>query len=176
MPKVIENLRERILAHAKSELLEKGYDALNIRAVAKECGIAVGTMYNYYPSKEMLAAFIMMDDWRDELERMRAACSRSLSVEEALSALYDGVTAFSSLYRSVWSGYNFSQSAKSEYGARHNLLVLQLAECLKPVLERFPAAEIDGFDVFLAENVLICTGGSELKFDEFKRIVNRILK
>ena len=176
MPKVIENLRERILERAKAELLEKGYDTLNIRAVAKECGIAVGTMYNYFPSKEMLAAFIMMDDWTRELERMRAACSQALSVHEALAALYDGVMAFSSVYRSVWSGYNFSQNAKSEYGARHNMLVLQLAECLKPALERFPAEDVNGLDVFLAENVLVCAGNSELKFDAFARIVSRILK
>ena len=51
MPKVIENLQERILACARVLLLEQGIDGLNIRAVASACGVAVGMVYNYYGSK-----------------------------------------------------------------------------------------------------------------------------
>jgi len=62
MPKRIENLRENILACAKKEMLAQGFDALNIRNVARGCGIAVGTVYNYFPSKDMLAAAVMLED------------------------------------------------------------------------------------------------------------------
>ena len=42
MPKRIENLKETILQHARQILLEEGYGALTMRAVAARCGIAVG--------------------------------------------------------------------------------------------------------------------------------------
>lgn len=55
MPKVIENLQERILACARVLLLEQGIDGLNIRAVASACGVAVGMVYNYYGSKDQFS-------------------------------------------------------------------------------------------------------------------------
>lgn len=70
MPKVIENLQERILACARVLLLEQGIDGLNIRAVASACGVAVGTVYNYYGSKDQLIASIMLQNW---LQSMREA-------------------------------------------------------------------------------------------------------
>lgn len=176
MPKIIKNLRSSILKCAKDELLEKGYDALNIRAVARECGIAVGTVYNYFPSKETLAAHIMMEDWARELERIRLGCELAQSVSEALRALYDGVTAFYAIYRSVWEGYNFSAGAKSAYGSRRNMLVRQLADCVSAALERFAPSREDGFDIFVAENALVCAGGSLMTFESFERIAARAVQ
>ena len=175
MPKVIENLRESILTAAKAELLRSGYDALNIRSVAADCGIAVGTVYNYFPSKDMLAAAVMLGDWLVTLDSMRLACQNATSVTDALDRLYDGVTAFRGVYRSVWAGYTFSEDAKTEYGKRHNLLVRQLADCLLPVLQRAGAADADGTAVFLAENLLVCAGESEMKYQSFLDIAKKIL-
>ncbi len=175
MPKRIENLRENMIKCAKAELLAHGYDALAIRSVAQGCGIAVGTVYNYFPSKDMLVAAVMLEDWLTTLERMRARCRRAASLRGALTALYEGVTAFSNIYRSVWAGYSFSASARSEFGERHNLLVRQLADCVKPALQRFGADETPGMDVFLAENILICDSNSEMTFELLLRIATRIL-
>ena len=63
MPKRIENLQENILRQAKPLMLESGYEALAMRDVAARCGIAVGTLYNYFPSKEALAGGVMLEDW-----------------------------------------------------------------------------------------------------------------
>ena len=63
MPKIIINAREEILKEAKRQLLENGYSATTIRSVAKATGIATGTVYNYFPSKDMLLASFMMEDW-----------------------------------------------------------------------------------------------------------------
>ena len=175
MPKRIENLRENILACAKKEMLAQGFDALNIRNVARGCGIAVGTVYNYFPSKDMLAAAVMLEDWLVTLGGMREKCAAAGSLTEALRALYDGVTAFSSVYRSVWAGYSFSADARSEFGKRHKLLVRQLADCIRPALERFCAGDTQDMDIFLAENILICDGNAEMDFGLLLRIAKRLL-
>ena len=174
LPKLIENLRENILAAAKAELLARGYSSLNIRGVAKECGIAVGTVYNYFPSKDMLAASVMLSDWLPALERARAACASAANVPEALSALYGEIEAYYCVYRSVWEGYTFTGSGKTEYSKRHLQLVTQLAGCLRPALERLGVAPAKDMAIFLAENVLICAGNSDMTFDMLMRILGRI--
>ena len=97
------------------------------------------------------------------------------SHSEALGALYAAVSDFSAIYRSVWAGYTFPDSAKSEYARYHNLLVKQIAGCIMPVLFRCGAADADALSVFLAENVLVCTNGSAMTFDEFLRIAEKLL-
>ena len=56
MPKIIENLEKRLIAEAKRQIAESGYGATTIRSVAKGCNVGVGTVYNYFPSKDALIA------------------------------------------------------------------------------------------------------------------------
>ena len=67
MPKILENIREKAVAEAREELLGEGYRAMTIRRVAEQLGIGVGTLYNYFPSKEYLAAAVMLEDWQEEI-------------------------------------------------------------------------------------------------------------
>ncbi len=48
MPKIIENLRERLLAEAKRQVMESGYANTTVRSIAKACGVGTGTVYNYF--------------------------------------------------------------------------------------------------------------------------------
>ena len=173
MPKVIENLRETILQQARSLLLESGYDAFTMRAAAARCGIAVGTLYNYFPSKESLAGGVLLEDWRAELAQMEAECAAAPGLNEGLAALYQGVMRFSAPYRGIWAGYGFAGSQSLDFARRHRLLVRQLAGCLAPLLRRMPAVPPQT-DLFLAENVLLCAGSSEMDFAAFCAIAQRI--
>ena len=56
MPKIIENLLENLLAETRRELLDSGYESINIRTIAKNCHTAVGTVYNYFPSKDIFGS------------------------------------------------------------------------------------------------------------------------
>ena len=44
--------QEEILEHALKIAIEEGVDKVSIRKLATSCGIAVGSMYNYYKDKE----------------------------------------------------------------------------------------------------------------------------
>ena len=50
MPKIIENLKDRLLQEAQRQMDQCGFGALTLRGIAKGCGVGVGTVYNYYPS------------------------------------------------------------------------------------------------------------------------------
>lgn len=61
MPKKINALREKLLMCAREILVGRGYSELTIRAIATECGVVPGTIYNYFPSKEKLVESVMLD-------------------------------------------------------------------------------------------------------------------
>ena len=71
MPKIIENVREILLLEARRQAKEKGYGAVTLLSVANECGIGTGTVYNYFPSKDMLIASFILEDWEKILSAMR---------------------------------------------------------------------------------------------------------
>lgn len=58
-----KNYREIILAEAKNIAIEQGISNINIRAVAKNSGIAIGTVYNYFPSKGDLLVAVIEEFW-----------------------------------------------------------------------------------------------------------------
>lgn len=57
--------KEEILQVCRELIRQQGWDALNIRAVAKACGVSVGTIYNYFCSKDDLIAASVESIWHD---------------------------------------------------------------------------------------------------------------
>lgn len=55
--------RSAIIAAARILASEKGLSNLNMRDVAKSCGISIGSVYNYFPSKADLIIAIIEDIW-----------------------------------------------------------------------------------------------------------------
>lgn len=62
--------KERILSSAKEIALRQGISKINIRAVAKNCGIASGTVYNYFPSKGDLLVTVIKNFWEDAFKNI----------------------------------------------------------------------------------------------------------
>ncbi|MEM7620814.1 MAG: TetR/AcrR family transcriptional regulator [Pseudomonadota bacterium] len=60
MPKIVdkEEMQDKIRAHAMRAFIQEGYHATTIDTVAKQAGIAKGTVYLYFESKEQLALSI----------------------------------------------------------------------------------------------------------------------
>jgi AcrR family transcriptional regulator len=59
--KISEEKRERILTVAAGEFAKNGFKAANINLIAKKAGISIGSMYDYFSSKEDL--FLTVADY-----------------------------------------------------------------------------------------------------------------
>ena len=84
---------EEILAAARALLLEKGTGALTMRSVAAACGVAVGSIYNYFPSKGALVGTTIESVWTEIFRPFTAAPAYSSFADCAaalLAALADG--------------------------------------------------------------------------------------
>lgn len=129
MPKIIENLTQRLLEETRAQCEELGYSAMTIRSVAKGCGVGVGTVYNYYPSKDALIAAVVMTDW---VECMKPTLVQHENLEEALRSGYDGLRSFigknERLFRDEGAMMLFSGSG-SQY---HKLVCKELEHLILP--------------------------------------------
>ncbi|WP_343208176.1 TetR/AcrR family transcriptional regulator [Anaerolentibacter hominis] len=57
--------REELLGIARKIAFTEGLSQLNIRRVAAQSGVAVGTVYNYFASKAELIVGVMEDFWKE---------------------------------------------------------------------------------------------------------------
>lgn len=136
MPKIIDEAREKILSAAKHTLLGQGYSALSLRGVARQCGIAVGTIYNYFESKDMLIACIMVEDWEKALAQMDAACAAARTAGEGLAAMHGAIRQFASIYEGVWSQFFSAGGSPGVVAGRHGMLRGQLAARIQALAAR----------------------------------------
>jgi AcrR family transcriptional regulator len=67
--------RERIVTAALELIAEGGYVAAQVAAVADRAGVAVGTVYRYFPSKSDLFAEVFRVASQREVDEMRAGAA-----------------------------------------------------------------------------------------------------
>lgn len=78
--------RQRILDAAKSLLKVNDYESIQIRDVAAEANVALGTLYRYFSSKEHLYAFVV-HDWAVPFGDSDRAWAEGLSATERVTQL-----------------------------------------------------------------------------------------
>ena len=170
MPKIIENVREQLLAVAKKQIEERGYANTTIRSVAGECGLAVGTVYNYFKSKDMLIATFVVEDWNSYLSDIRRA--RLSDPEAALRTIYNTLIDFSEQHTSLFRDPDAAKVYAAVFSERHKTLRGQIAEIILPLC---PEESSEFTAEFVAESLLTWTVAGK-DFDSIFNILEKILK
>jgi AcrR family transcriptional regulator len=154
MPKIIPDIRNRILDSARTQICESGYTGLSLRGVAEDCGIAIGTTYNYFPSKADLAVAVMENDHAEAMNELSEICNTAESLPDAICSIYTVIQNFSSRYRQILS-FSYESSTNSEnMQSWHEKLIGSLTEHLLQVTDRFGVHETESFARLLAESIL----------------------
>jgi len=135
MPKIIENAKELIIDASEKLLFQVGYKGFTIREVAKRCGIASGTIFNYFTSKETLIAIIMAKDWSNFLADIQNECNSAKDIAAGVSAIYKGIESFFKKYGSIWADY--PGNIIGQFGKHHLALRQQISDMLSNLLLRF---------------------------------------
>lgn len=178
MPKVIENIREAILKSAKNTLLADGYDGLSLRGVSKQCNIAVGTIYNYFPSKLALIAAIMLEDWTKQLEEMQRNCDNAENVEAGIKSIYSNLREFAVLYQDVWNMSMHSKEVRDEMlngRSRHQMLIEQLVSVIYVLLDRFKISYDSFLLHFIATSLIGYIMEPDFDYEQLNKVFRRIL-
>lgn len=174
MPKIIAEVRQDILSQAQITLFSKGYEALTIRGVASACHIAVGTVYNYFPSKDLLVAQVILTDWLSTLEEMKASLPAPTATA-ALNSVFQSLMVFYDRYAVIWKEYTAAGHIAPITGAYHRQLVEQLEGVITSALTPFGPLCSPALPSFLAEVLLNAASVGRLRFEEIIPILNRLL-
>ncbi|WP_326763970.1 TetR/AcrR family transcriptional regulator [Streptomyces sp. NBC_01591] len=81
--------RERLLDAARQLLAEGGYPAASISALARRAGVATGSVYNHFASKQELLAAVFRHVAGHELSAVRETVQARSGVTEQLRALVE---------------------------------------------------------------------------------------
>ena len=102
--------KDAILLAGKELINEGGIQTLNMRDVAKRCNLSVGSVYNYFPSKEDLIIAAIEDVWTTILENTKGSFQTdnfSQNVVTLFQYLKDG----SHMYPSFFSLHSMSAAS-----------------------------------------------------------------
>ena len=167
MPKIIENLPQRLAEEARRQISESGFSAMTIRSVAKGCGVGVGTVYNYYPSKEALVATFMLSDWKICVAQIQACADESQTPEPVLRTIHEKLRLFMEQYDPIFRDESATASYTAATSRYHGMLRSQLAAPIRKFCRDDFTAE------FIAEAMLTWTVAGK-DFDDLKDILLRI--
>ena len=163
MPKIIENVREELLAETKRQIGDRGYAKTTIRSVADACGIGVGTVYNYFPTKDILVATAVSLDWQEELDKMASLPNDNPKL--LLGGIFNSLRSFANKNRSLFSDVDVTQVISTTYSTHHKYLRTQIANCILPLCQACELENADFTAEYLAE-ALICWSIENRDFEE----------
>ena len=169
MPKIIENLEARLIAEAKKQISQEGYGSMTIRSVAKACGVGVGTVYNYFPSKDDLTAAFMLEDWQKSVTVIQAVSTYSDSSKNVVRCIYDQLLSYSQLHQAIFRDEAAMGAFTGSFSKYHGLLRSQIAQPLQKFCPSDFAAD------FIAEALLTWTmAGKDL--EEIYSLTEKLFK
>lgn len=115
MNKIVTS-KEAILAASKAIIEENGVQALNMRTVAEKCGVSVGSVYNYFPSKGDLTIAAIQSVWLEIMHGYR--CSNTEGFTENIQQLFKCVQAGCEKYPSFFNVHSISVASQHKSKAK----------------------------------------------------------
>lgn len=167
MPKIIENLQERLILEARRQIAQSGYSSMTVRSVAAGCGVGVGTVYNYFKSKDELLAAYMLEDWKTCIGVIGKTGECAEIPEPVVRCIYDQLLLFADKNKSVFQDPAAAAGFTGSFNRYHGLLRSQLAQPLLKFCRDQFAAE------FIAEAMLTWTMAGK-SFDELYGVIAKL--
>lgn len=99
---------------------EKGLSSLNMRAVAEACQVALGSLYNYFPSKDDLMIATIESVWQ-HIFYIEKSCETNLSFPEYINRLFDRVQQGTKEYPNFFTMHSISFASSGQSKARETM-------------------------------------------------------
>lgn len=119
MNKVVTS-KEDILAVSKEMVIKNGIQEINMRNVAKQCGVAVGSVYNYFPSKNDLMIAVIDAIWKEIIQGI-SDCTLSSGFLENIEKLFYSVKSGGEKYPFFFSIHSMSVAKSGKDKGRETM-------------------------------------------------------
>ena len=156
--------KDEILEAAKREAKDKGLESIGMREIARASNIALGTLYNYFPNKDVLILSTISSIWEEAIEKLE----EEKDFISAVSTVYDAILSVDSNYSGFLSAHakflKGNDEGKKEMGEAQS----ELREYLTSSMDNYLREKIketmdeDKFSEFILSNIIL----SALKKEE----------
>ncbi len=168
MPKILTDLKKNILQEVKRLLETGGYNAVTVRAVAQGCGVGVGTVYNYFPSKEAMLAAFLLEDWRQCVTTIEQVADTAENARTVAAAIQEQLIRYAHNHGPIFRDEAVRGAFSGFFSQHHSRLRGHLAAPLRPFCQSDFQAE------FVAEALLTWSMAGR-EFPEIWAILEKII-
>ncbi|MGN1389247.1 MAG: TetR/AcrR family transcriptional regulator [Bulleidia sp.] len=139
--------KEEILRHCREIVQHQGLSALNMRTVAEECGMGLGSLYYYFPSKNALVIATIESVWSD-LFRLEDSQLEDSSFPEYVRSCFERLHQGVQKYPNFFTIHSVSVSEDGRSEARETMMryMDRILSSFRAVLIRDPRVRKDAFD------------------------------
>ena len=150
--------KEDILKASRELIKENGLNAINIRSVAKASNIAVGSIYNYFNSKEELTIAVVGSVWFDIFHPANV-CLESDSFIDSVDIIFQSLEKGNEKYPNFFSYHSSMIFGKNKDKGVNmmNTIIKHMKDGLYKTLSNDKKVRSDAFDDNFTANKFIDT-------------------
>ncbi|WP_302822710.1 TetR/AcrR family transcriptional regulator [uncultured Anaerotruncus sp.] len=147
--------KEAIMKTCRDMVSERGLSALDMRSVAKACHVALGSLYNYFPSKDALVTATIESVWQD-IFHMEQCCEQK-PFPEYVRWIFDSVRQGTREYPHFFTAHSISVASSAKEQARKTMeqYFSHMKAGMAQSLRADPAVRRDAFSASFSESDLI---------------------
>ena len=181
MPKILpDNIKEKILVSTRLLVLEHGYNKISIRDIARSCGIASGTFYNYFKSKQAVLSALLSDDWnRMQTFLSKESIPSDKSVINQLEEVFTSLKAMMTSVHELWAlGFpdDFASETMNRMSQIKRQLRIDLAQTIQQIVHGHTVSEREAFlSGFLARMFFSYAYEPNSSFEDIRFIIEKII-
>lgn len=177
--------KNMILLASKEIVKESGLSSLGIRDVAKKCDISIGSVYNYFSSKEDLVLSTIESIWT-EILNLESWFNSNLRFDEVVICFYNSVIEGSKEYSFFLDSHAISIMNTSKAKGKNlmnnffeniiNLMVTSIKDdkCVKPDVFSKDFTEED-FAEFVFSNILMLVMKRKTSCDFLVKMIQKTI-
>ena len=174
MPKLIPELQEKFIAAARKRIFDGESGKMTIRQIAADCGTVAGTVYNYFPSKQLLIAAVIQEDWDRCIQQMDIHIETAQTAMDGLQGICAALRIFTIQHSLFWDHYGGSRITRGKLTSYHHQVINQIELPVRALLERFDLLFDPCLSMVIAE-ILLLAARSDHGFSLVKPAVNKLL-
>ena len=173
MPKIIENVRGMIIEEAQKQITANGYESVTIRSIARECGLGLGTFYNYFKSKDMLIATFLLEDWQKRIAIIKEQTKDESDPMKVVQILYTGVNDFIRFHSNIFTSPSAIKTFSTTSPEYHKFVRDQVAGPIRNSCILAGIENPDFLSLFVAESVVTWTVAKK-DYEEIAGVVSKL--
>ena len=149
--------KEKLLLAAKELAKTEGLSALQMRSLASAAGVAVGSVYNYFPNKNALLTAVVASIWFDMFHNDNAANTGNMGYCDAVSHLFSQIQKGIANYPDFFAAHRviFEESEKENALKLRESTFSHMEKNLLVCLETDPRIRPDVFNACLPQTALV---------------------